>query len=88
MDNQLRNLLLNNYEKTLPSKRDTEDFISNFHQYRAKKKAQEKTHYGLAFACVLILTMIGSIVAKQTKNNLDIQTASGTEKCNTQVMEK
>ena len=88
MDNQLRNVLLNNYEKSLPSKRDTEDFISNFHQYRAKKKAQEKTHYGLAFACVLILTMIGSIVAKQTKNNLDIQTASGTEKCNTQVMEK
>ena len=88
MDNQLRNILLSNYEKRLPSKRDTEDFISNFHQYRAKKKAQEKTHYGLAFACVLILTMIGSIVAKQTKNNLDIQTASGTEKCNTQVMEK
>ena len=88
MDNQLRNLLLTNYEKRLPSKRDTEDFISNFHQYRAKKKAQEKTHYGLAFACLLILTMIGSIVAKQTKNNLDIQTASGTEKCNTQVMEK
>ena len=88
MDNQLRNLLLTNYEKSLPSKRDTENFISNFHQYRAKKKAQEKTHYGLLFACVLILTMIGSIVAKQTKNNLDIQTASGTEKCNTQVMEK
>ena len=88
MDNQLRNILLSNYEKRLPSKRDTEDFISNFHQYRAKKKAQEKTHYGLAFACLLILTMIGSIVAKQTKNNLDIQTASGTEKCNTQVMEK
>ena len=88
MDNQLRNLLLNNYEKSLPSKRDTEDFITNFHQYRAKKKAQEKTHYGLAFACLLILTMIGSIVAKQTKNNLDIQPASGTEKCNTQVMEK
>lgn len=88
MDNQLRNLLLSNYEKSLPSKRDTEDFITNFHQYRAKKKAQEKTHYGLAFACLLILTMIGSIVAKQTKNNLDIQTASGTEKCNTQVMEK
>ena len=79
---------MTNYEKRLPSKRDTEDFISNFHQYRAKKKAQEKTHYGLAFACLLILTMIGSIVAKQTKNNLDIQTASGTEKCNTQVMEK
>ena len=88
MDNQLRNVLLSNYERSLPSKRDTEDFISNFHQYRAKKKAQEKTHYGLAFACLLILTMIGSIVAKQTKNNLDIQTASGTEKCNTQVMEK
>ena len=88
MDNQLRNVLLNSYERSLPSKRDTEDFISNFHQYRAKKKAQEKTHYGLVFACVLILSMIGSIVAKQTKNNLDIQTASGTEKCNTQVMEK
>ena len=88
MDNQLRNLLLSNYERSLPSKRDTEDFISNFNQYRIKKKAQEKTHYGLAFACLLILTMIGSIVAKQTKNNLDIQTASGTEKCNTQVMEK
>ena len=88
MDNKLRNLLLDNYEKSLPSKRNTEDFISNFHQYRAKKKAQEKTHYGLLFACVLVLAMIGSIVAKQTKNNLDIQTASGTEKCNTQVMEK
>ena len=88
MDNQLRNVLLNSYERSLPSKRDTEDFISNFHQYRAKKKAQEKTHYALIFACVLILSMIGSIVAKQTKNNLDIQTASGTEKCNTQVMEK
>ena len=84
----MRNLLLSNYERSLPSKRDTEDFISNFNQYRIKKKAQEKTHYGLAFACLLILTMIGSIVAKQTKNNLDIQTASGTEKCNTQVMEK
>ena len=88
MDNKLRNVLLNSYERSLPSKRDTEDFISNFHQYRAKKKAQQKTHYALIFACVLILSMIGSIVAKQTKNNLDIQTASGTEKCNTQVMEK
>ena len=77
MDNQLRNLLLSSYERSLPSKRDTEDFINNFNQYRIKKKAQEKTHYGLAFACVLILTMIGSIVAKQTKNNLDIQTAAG-----------
>ena len=88
MDNQLRNILLSNYEKSLPSKRDTEDFISNFNQYRIKKKAQEKTHYGLLFDCVLVLTMIGSIVAKQTKNNLDIQTASGTEKCNTQVIGK
>jgi len=84
----MRNLLLSNYEKSLPSKRDTEDFIINFHQYRAKKKAQEKTHYGLAFACILILTMIGSILAKQTKNNLDIQTASGIEKSNTKVIEK
>jgi len=84
----MRNLLLDNYEKSLPSKRDTEKFIINFHQYRAKKKAQEKTYYGLAFACILILTMIGSIVAKQTKNNLDIQTASGAEKCNTLLMEK
>ena len=88
MDNQLKNLLLSNYEKSLPSKRDTEEFISNFHQYRNKKKAQQKTHYALIFTCVLILSMIGSILAKQTKNNLDIQTASGTEKCNTQVMEK
>jgi len=88
MENQLRNLLLSSYEKSLPSKRDTEEFISNFHQYRSKKKAQEKTHYALIFACVLILSMIGSIIAKQTKNNLDIQTASGIEKCNTQVMEK
>jgi hypothetical protein len=88
MDNQLKNLLLHSYEKSLPSKKDTEDFINNFQQYRAKKKAQEKTHYGLLFACILILTMIGSIVAKQTKNNLDIQTAAGLEKCNTQLMEK
>ena len=88
MDNQLKNLLLSNYEKSLPSKIDTEDFISNFHQYRSKKKAQQKTHYALIFVCLLVLTMIGSIVAKQTKNNLYIQTAGGTEKCNTQVMEK
>ena len=88
MDNKLRNLLLNNYEKSLPCKRDTEAFIINFHQYRAKKKAQQKTHYALIFACLLVLTMIGSIVAKQTKNNLDIQTSAGTEKCNTLPMEK
>ena len=77
MDNQLRNLLLDNYEKSLPSKRDTEDFISNFHQYRVKKKAQEKTHYGLALLAILILTALGSIVLKETNNKLDIQTASG-----------
>ena len=79
-NNQMRKLLLDNYEKSLPSKRDTEEFISNFHQYRTKKKAQQKTHYALIFACVLILSMIGSIVAKQTKNNLDIQTSSGVQK--------
>ena len=77
MDNQLRNLLLSNYERSLPSKRDTEDFISNFNQYRIKKKAQEKTHYGLALLAVLILTALGSIVLKETNNKLDIQTASG-----------
>ena len=86
MDNKLRNILLNNYEKSLPSKMDTEDFISNFHQYRAKKKAQQKTHYGLLFACILVLTMIGSIMVKQTKNNLDIQTASG--KSSEQIINK
>jgi hypothetical protein len=80
MEHQVKNLLLDNYEKSLPSKRDTEDFIINFHQYRAKKKAQQKTHYGLVFACILILTMIGSIVAKQNKDNLDIQTAAGSER--------
>jgi hypothetical protein len=80
MDNQLRNLLLDNYEKSLPSKRDTEDFISNFHQYRAKKKAQEKTYYSLALLAILILTALGSIALKETNNKLDIQTASGIEK--------
>ena len=80
MDNQLRNLLLDNYEKSLPSKRDTEDFISNFNQYRAKKKAQEKTYYSLALLAILILTALGSIALKETTNKLDIQTASGIEK--------
>lgn len=80
MDNQLRNVLLSNYERTLPSKRDTEDFISNFHQYRAKKKAEEKTHYGLALLAILILTALGSIVLKETTNKLDIQTSSGVQK--------
>jgi hypothetical protein len=76
-NNQMRNLLLDNYEKSLPSKRDTEDFISNFNQYRIKKKAQEKTHYSLALLAILILTALGSIVLKETNNKLDIQTASG-----------
>jgi hypothetical protein len=77
MHNQLRNVLLSNYERSLPSKRDTEDFISNFNQYRIKKKAQEKTHYGLALLAILILTALGSIALKETTNKLDIQTASG-----------
>ena len=76
----MRNLLLDNYEKSLPSKRDTEDFIINFHQYRAKKKAQEKTHYGLVLLAILILTALGSIVLKETTNKLDIQTSSGVQK--------
>jgi hypothetical protein len=80
MDNQLRNVLLSNYERSLPSKRDTEDFISNFHQYRTKKKAEEKTHYGLALLAILILTALGSIVLKETTNKLDIQTSSGVQK--------
>jgi len=73
----MRNLLLSNYEKSLPSKRDTEAFITNFHQYRAKKKAQEKTYYSLALLFLLIVTLVGSIAIKETKNKLDIQTASG-----------
>jgi len=77
MDNQLRNLLLDNYEKSLPSKRDTEDFINNFRQYRTKKKVQEKTHYSIALIVLLIVTALGSIALKETTNKLDIQTASG-----------
>lgn len=80
MDYQLRNLLLDNYEKSLPSKRDTEDFINNFNQYRIKKKAQEKTHYSIALIVLLIITALGSIAIKETTNKLDIQTASGIEK--------
>jgi len=77
MDNQLKNLLLYNYEKSLPSKRDTEDFINNFHQYRNKKKAEEKTYYSLALIILLIVTALGSIAIKETTNKLDIQTAAG-----------
>ena len=57
----------------------------SIHLDESKKKAQEKTHYGLA---ILILTALGSIVLKETTNKLDIQTSAGLEKCNTQLMEK
>jgi hypothetical protein len=80
MDNQLRNLLLNNYEKSLPSKRDTEAFISNFHQYRSKKKAQEKTHFFLVAIVLLLLASLGAVALKETNNKLDIQTSSGVQK--------
>ena len=80
MDNQLRNVLLSNYEKSLPSKRDTEDFISNFHQYRTKKRKQRKTNF-LALLLLAIVTVCGfSIVLKETNNKLDIQTSSGVQK--------
>jgi len=77
MDNHMRNLLLSNYEKSLPSKRDTEAFISNFHQYRAQKKAQEKTHFFLVAIVLLLLTSLGAVALKETNNKLDIQTSSG-----------
>ena len=88
MDNQLRNVLLSNYEKSLPSKRDTEDFISNFNQYRINKQKQRKTNF-LALLLLAIVTVCGfSIVLKETNNKLDIQTSAGVEKCNTLPMEK
>ena len=77
MDNQLKNLLLHSYEKSLPSKRDTEDFVINFHQYRIKKSNQRKTHYSIALIVLLIVTALGSIALKETTNKLDIQTAAG-----------
>jgi len=77
MDNELKYILLNNYERNLPSKKDTEDFINNFHQYRIKKKAQEKTYYSLVLILLLIVTALGSIAIKETTNKLDIQTAAG-----------
>ena len=87
MDNQLRNVLLSNYEKSLPSKRDTEDFISNFNQYRINKQKQRKTNF-LALLLLAIVTICGfSIVLKETNNKLDIQTSAGIEKCNTKHME-
>jgi len=76
MDNQLRNLLLNNYKRSFPSKKDTEDFISNFHQYRKKKQAERKTNF-LAILLLAIATVCGfSIILKETNNKLDIQTSS------------
>jgi len=80
MDNRLRNLLLNNYEKSLPSKRDTEDFISNFHQYRVKKKSERKTHFFLVAVVLLLLASLGAVALKETNNKLDIQTSSGVQK--------
>jgi hypothetical protein len=77
MDNQLRNLLLSNYERSLPSKKDTEDFINNFQQYRIKKATQRKTHYSIALIVLLIVTALSSIAIKETTNKLDIQTAAG-----------
>ena len=77
MDNQLKNLLLHSYEKSLPSKKDTEDFINNFQQYRIQKATQRKTHYSIALIVLLIITALGSIALKETTNKLDIQTASG-----------
>jgi hypothetical protein len=75
MDNQLKTLLKENYY--VPTSEQTEKFIYNFHQYRAKKKAQEKTYYSLALVLLLIVTLLGSIAIKETTNKLDIQTASG-----------
>ena len=86
MDNKLKTLLKENYY--IPTSEQTEKFIHNFHQYRAKKKSQEKTYYSLALLFLLIVTLLGSIAIKETKNKLDIQTAAGTEKCNTPLMEK
>ena len=73
----MRHLLLHSYEKSLPSKKDTEDFINNFNQYRIQKAAQRKTHYSIALIVLLIVTALGSIAIKETTNKLDIQTASG-----------
>jgi hypothetical protein len=75
MDNQLKTLLKENYY--VPTSEQTEKFIYNFHQYRAEKKAQEKTYYSLTLVILLIVTLLGSIAIKETKNNLDIQTAAG-----------
>ena len=75
MDNRLKTLLKETYY--IPTSEQTEKFIHNFHQYRAKKKAEEKTYYSLALVVLLIVTLLGSIVIKETTNRLDIQTAAG-----------
>ena len=78
MDNRLKTLLKENYY--IPTSEQTEKFIHNFHQYRAKKKAEEKTYYSLALVFLLIVTLLGSIAIKETTNKLDIQTAAGEVK--------
>jgi len=75
MDNRLKTLLKETYY--VPTSEQTEKFIYNFHQYRAKKKAEEKTYYSLALVFLLIVTLLGSIAVKETANKLDIQTAAG-----------
>ena len=78
MDNRLKTLLKETYY--IPTSEQTEKFIHNFHQYRAKKKAEEKTYYSLALVFLLIVTLLGSIAIKETTNKLDIQTAAGEVK--------
>jgi len=78
MDNRLKTLLKENYY--IPTSEQTEKFIHNFHQYRAKKKAEEKTYYSLGLVILLIVTLLGSIAIKETTNKLDIQTAAGEVK--------
>ena len=78
MDNKLKTLLKETYY--IPTSEQTEKFIHNFHQYRAKKKAEEKTYYSLALVLLLIITLLGSIAIKETTNKLDIQTAAGEVK--------
>ena len=78
MDDKLKTILKENYYT--PTSEQTEKFIHNFHQYRAKKKAEEKTYYSLILLGFLILTILGSIAIKETTNKLDIQTAAGEVK--------
>jgi len=78
MDNQLKTLLKETYY--IPTSEQTEKFIHNFHKYRAKKKAEEKTYYSLVLVLLLIVTLLGSIAIKETTNKLDIQTAAGEVK--------